>query len=187
MKKTKKAAKKTVAKKVLSRSLQQTEDKTSMKSSQQTKKRAPIKSSLQTEKIAPIKPSKQFKEEPLLKSSQQTEKKAPLKSSPETDTKGIKKEYLKSKPVCKVTFRLPKEAAPGAKKVSVVGDFNNWNANQSRMKKMDNGDFTLILPLPCSGEYHFRYLIDADKWENDWFADKYMPNQYGEDNSVVVV
>jgi 1,4-alpha-glucan branching enzyme len=163
MKKTKKSAKKTAAKKALNSSLPQTEDKAPIQSSQQTVKKAPIKS------------------------SQQSEEKTPLKSSPKSNTKGIKKQYLKSKPLCKVTFRLPKEAAPGAKTVSVVGDFNNWNVKQSRMKKLRNGDFTLTLPLPCSGEYHFRYLVDADQWENDWFADKYIPNEYGEDNSVVVV
>jgi hypothetical protein len=175
MKKTKKAAKKTVAKKVLSGSSQQPEKKAPIKSSQQTEDKAPIKSSRLTGQKVPIKPL------------QKTENKAPLKSSPKIDAKGIKKQYLKSKPLCKVTFRLPKDAAPNAKVVSIVGDFNNWNVKQSRMKKMSNGDFTLTLPLPCSGEYHFRYLVDAEKWENDWFADKYIPNEYGEDNSVVVV
>ncbi len=121
------------------------------------------------------------------KPSHQSGEKTLVKSAPMADTKQIEKQYLKSKPVCKVTFRLPKEAVPGAKTVSVVGDFNNWNVKQSRMKKLSNGDFTLTLPLPCSREYHFRYLIDTDKWENDWFADKYIPNEYGEDNSVVVV
>ena len=33
----------------------------------------------------------------------------------------IKKQYLKSKPVCKVTFSVP---AKEATKVAVVGDFN---------------------------------------------------------------
>jgi len=113
--------------------------------------------------------------------------KAPAKPSKKVDTKGIKKQYLKSKPVCKVTFRLPKDAASGAKTVSIAGDFNNWNIKQSQMKKLSNGDFSLTMELPCSKEYSFRYLIDAQKWENDWFADKYIPNEYGEDNSVVVV
>ena len=187
MKKTKKTAKKPVATKGLSRSLQQTDDKAPIKSFQKTEEKAPIKSSKQTEEKVPIKASQQAKEKSTIKSSLQTERKVPLKSSPKIDTKGIKKQFLKSKPVCKVTFRLPKEAAPGARTVSVVGDFNNWNVKQSRMKKMSNGDYTLTLPLPCSGEYHFRYLVDAEKWENDWFADKYIPNEYGEDNSVVMV
>jgi 1,4-alpha-glucan branching enzyme len=137
--------------------------------------------------IALNKSSRQTEIKVPIKSSQQTDKKAQLKSSPKIDTKGIKKQYLQSKPVCKVTFRLPKDAAPGAKTVSIVGDFNNWNIKQSQMKKLSNGDFSLTMELPCSKEYSFRYLIDAQKWENDWFADKYIPNEFGEDNSVVVV
>ncbi len=39
----------------------------------------------------------------------------------------IKKQYLKSKPLCKVTFTLPKEAAAEAKEVRVLGEFNEWN------------------------------------------------------------
>ena len=151
-----------------------------MKKTKKTAKKAVVKKVLSGS-------SQQTKEKAPIKSSQQTEKKVPIKSSPKTDTKGIKKQYLKAKPVCKVTFRLPKEAAPGAKVVSVVGDFNNWNVKQSRMKKLSNGDYTLTMELPCSKEYSFRYLIDAEKWENDWFADKYIPNEYGGDNSVVVV
>ena len=34
----------------------------------------------------------------------------------------IKKRYLKTKPICKVTFRLSKKAAKGAEKVYLVGD-----------------------------------------------------------------
>ncbi len=42
---------------------------------------------------------------------------------------GIKKQYLKNKPVCKVTFKIPGREANGAKSISIAGDFNDWNAN----------------------------------------------------------
>jgi 1,4-alpha-glucan branching enzyme len=71
--------------------------------------------------------------------------------------------------------------------VTIVGDFNNWNLTENKMKKLKNGDFTLTMDLPCSREYRFRYLIDSNRWENDWFADKYLPNNFGADDSVVVV
>jgi len=100
---------------------------------------------------------------------------------------GIEKQYLKSKPVCKVTFRLPKEAAPEAQNVTIVGEFNNWDINATPMKKLKNGDFAVTLELPANKEYRFRYLIDSNRWENDWHADKYIPNPYGCDDSVVVV
>jgi hypothetical protein len=39
----------------------------------------------------------------------------------------MKKQYLKSKPVCKVTFRLAGEAAGSAGSANIVGEFNDWN------------------------------------------------------------
>lgn len=108
-------------------------------------------------------------------------------SSTEKITSGIKKQYLKTLPVCKVTFRLPGEAAHDARHVSIVGDFNNWNEHGIPLKRLKNGEFKVTLELPCSNEYRFRYLIDGTHWENDWCADKYIPNPYGCDDSVVVV
>ncbi len=100
---------------------------------------------------------------------------------------GIKKQYLKTRPVCRVTFRLPKEAAPDARKVSIVGDFNNWDKGGAVMKRLKNGDFTITMELETGREYCYRYLIDATRWENDWWADDYRPNPFGCDNSVVVL
>lgn len=107
------------------------------------------------------------------------------KSSQSAASRGIQKQYLKSKALCKVTFRLPKEAVQGADNVTIVGDFNNWNVTETPMKKLKNGDFKLTLELPCDREYNFRYLVDTKRWENDWFADKYVPNNLGEENSVI--
>jgi 1,4-alpha-glucan branching enzyme len=100
----------------------------------------------------------------------------------------MKKQYLKTKPVCKVTFRLQKEVAQAAKTVNIVGDFNNWDIYATPMKKLKNGVFTATLDLGVDTEYQFRYLIDETKWENDGHADKYVPTPYGNaENSVVVV
>ena len=117
------------------------------------------------------------------KSSKKAKKPAAKIEAP----KSLNKKYLKSAPVCKVTFRLPREAAPDASSVSVVGDFNNWSITENEMTRLKNGDFKVTLDLPCNREYKFRYLIDSDRWENDWFADKYIPNGHGSDDSVVVV
>jgi hypothetical protein len=56
------------------------------------------------------------------------------------------------------------------------------------MRKLKRGDYTIKLDLEPEREYQFRYLIDELKWENDWEADKYVKNPYGDsDNSVVIV
>lgn len=115
------------------------------------------------------------------------EKKQVEESPIEPDNITIKKQYLKLRQVCKVTFRLPKEAAPETQSVTIVGEFNNWSTTETPMKKTENGDFTITLELPCNREYRFRYLINGTRWENDWCADKYVPNSYGCDDSVVVI
>ncbi len=99
----------------------------------------------------------------------------------------LKKQYLKSGSSCRVTFRLPKEAALDARFVSVVGEFNDWDSSEMPMKKLKNGDYKTILTLTCNREYRFRYLINGIRWENDWNADRYMPNTFGCDDSIVVV
>jgi len=100
----------------------------------------------------------------------------------------VKKQYLKSKPICKVTFELPKQAAGEARKVSLVGEFNDWSAKKTPMKKLKNGNFKVTLDLDRDHEYQFKYLIDGETWENDWEADRYAPNPYGDgENSVIVL
>lgn len=100
----------------------------------------------------------------------------------------LKKKYLKSKPVCKVSFEVPKEAANSAEKICIVGEFNDWDEKATPMKKLKNGKFTATLDLSTGKEYQFRYLVDDSEWENDWQADKYVPTTFGDcENSVVVV
>ena len=99
----------------------------------------------------------------------------------------LKKEYLKSKDIVKVTFRLPKVAALDAKSVHVVGDFNGWSIYANPMKRLKKGEYTTTIELKPGREYQFRYLIDETRWENDWNADKYVKSPFGSENSVIVV
>lgn len=109
------------------------------------------------------------------------------KRSNNNGNSGIKKQYLKSNGSCNVTFILQKEAAPDAQVVTIVGDFNNWNLTETQMKKLKNGNFKITLKLSRDREYRFRYFVDANRWENDWHADKYVPNPFGCDDSLVIV
>ena len=100
----------------------------------------------------------------------------------------IKKQYLKTKPISKVTFRLPPEAAPDATKVHLVGEFNDWDPKATPMTRLKNGEFKVTLDLETGREYRFRYLIEGSVWENDWDADKYVTSDLAPvENSVVVV
>lgn len=97
------------------------------------------------------------------------------------------KKYLKNKPVCKVTFNLNKEIAKSAKKVHLVGDFNNWSKTKTSMSKLKNGNFTKTLDLAVGKEYQYRYLIDGANWTNDNNADSYVSTSFGSENCVVKV
>ncbi len=101
---------------------------------------------------------------------------------------GLIKEFITEKNICRVTFRLPSQAAPDACSVHLVGDFNNWDVYATPLKCLSNGNYTVTLDLECGREYQYRFLIDETKWENDWKADKYVPSPYGHcDNSVLIL
>lgn len=100
----------------------------------------------------------------------------------------IKKRYLKSRPVCKCTFELPKAAAEDVNTVYLVGEFNDWDPKATPMKRLKNGSFKAELELPHGQAFSFRYLRENGTWENDWEADEYRPVPgFGVDNSVVRV
>jgi len=82
-----------------------------------------------------------------------------------------------------VTFELPAAAAAAA--VSVCGDFNDWSPTSHQLTRTDNGSFQATLELPAGRRWRFRYLLDGQRWENDWAADDYLPNVHGGDDSVV--
>lgn len=98
----------------------------------------------------------------------------------------IKKQYLKSKPVCKVTFKVGKEEAQGANKISVLGDFNQWNENEGEMKPLKDGSFSTVVELETGKEYQFRYLADGNNWLNEPEADSFVPSGFGDAQNAVI-
>ena len=45
--------------------------------------------------------------------------------------------------------------------------------------------WTCTLVVRVGRRYRFRYLLDGERWENDWEADDYADNDYGGQDSVV--
>lgn len=84
----------------------------------------------------------------------------------------------------KVTFTLPKEAVENAETVAVLGDFNNWQ-NGVVLTKQKDGSFKTAVELEKGRSYEYRFLINGEKWENDWAAEAYHPTPFGTYNSVV--
>ena len=96
----------------------------------------------------------------------------------------IKKQFVKTKPVCKVTFSvLAKDAA----KAAVVGDFNNWNLSEGALIKLKNGTFKGVFAVSKDASYEFKYVIDGT-FVNDPEADSFKWNEFaGNENGVLVV
>jgi 1,4-alpha-glucan branching enzyme len=98
----------------------------------------------------------------------------------------IKKQFLKSKPVCKVTFTVPAEAVAEAEKVQLVGEFSSWLSEPIDMKKQKDGSFRAIVDLETGKDYEFRYYVNGESFTNDNEADAYRSSGVSyEENSVL--
>jgi 1,4-alpha-glucan branching enzyme len=83
-----------------------------------------------------------------------------------------------------VVFELPADAATST--VHLCGEFNEWSTTATPMAREDDGVWRTTLDLEPGRAYRFRYILDDERWENDWAADAYVENPYGSDDSVVV-
>jgi hypothetical protein len=101
----------------------------------------------------------------------------------------LKKRYIKSRKVCKVTFELPQAEMPegvDAESVHLVGEFNEWDHTATPMKRAREAAFRVTLELEPGRTYQFRYLVNGEHWCNDWHADGYVLGGFGTDNCAVV-
>jgi 1,4-alpha-glucan branching enzyme len=96
----------------------------------------------------------------------------------------IKKQFIKTKPVCKVTFSVE---AKEADKASVIGDFNNWNPEEGALNKLKNGTFKGVFNIDKDASYEFKYVIDGT-FVNETESDSFLWNEFaGNENGVLTV
>lgn len=74
--------------------------------------------------------------------------------------------------------------APAAGKVSVIGNFNDWNEGAHTLMKSANGWWTLEIAFP-PGRYNYVFLVDGEKWETDPSATLVEDDGFGRRNSVL--
>ncbi len=96
----------------------------------------------------------------------------------------MKKKVLRSSEKVAVTFEMP--ATIACDSLSLVGDFNDWDQDATPMKRRVDGSWSKTVNL-MPGKYRYRYLADGETWHNDWRADAYEPNEYGQEDSVVSI
>lgn len=75
--------------------------------------------------------------------------------------------------------------APGAKRVSLAGSFNNWNTNKLPAKKDSQGNWKINIDLK-PGKYEYKFLVDGT-WTNDPHCTYCIPNSFGSQNCVVEI
>jgi hypothetical protein len=83
-----------------------------------------------------------------------------------------------------VTFVL---RAPGATRVSVVGDFNNWDANATPMAHSGSGDLWVLSVRLPRGVHMYSFVLDGSEWRPDPSAPLAADGSFGGHNSVIVV
>ena len=82
-----------------------------------------------------------------------------------------------------VIFEIP--GTIWAERVTLVGDFNDWNKTNLPLIQNREGNWVIEIELATKQEYRFRYLFDGETWRNEWHADAYIPNGFGTQDSVV--
>lgn len=105
----------------------------------------------------------------------------------------IKKQYLKSKPVVKVTYEISQETAQNAKSILLVSEHNGWAPLE--MKKFKNGKFKVVADLPIENTSGFQFIYKATAENGDEYvisadgADDYVDNGMtdGGKNAVIRV
>ncbi|RCU45733.1 MULTISPECIES: isoamylase early set domain-containing protein [Corallincola] len=103
----------------------------------------------------------------------------------------VKKQFLKSKPVVKVTFEVSKEAAQDAKDVYLLCEHNGWQREPMKGLKAGHFKATVNLPTDEKADYEYRFCLvkedGTEVFDNDWEAESYRPSPMGGDNSVISV
>jgi hypothetical protein len=75
---------------------------------------------------------------------------------------------------------------PGARSVSVAGDFNGWNPAQTPLERSDGGMWTATIPLK-PGRYQYMFVIDGKQWIADPLAAEEATDGFGAQNAVLDV
>jgi Carbohydrate-binding module 48 (Isoamylase N-terminal domain) len=75
--------------------------------------------------------------------------------------------------------------APDAQRVSLVGDFNNWDPTVSTLQQQ-NGTWTIVIPV-TPGRHQYGFVVDGSRWIPDPTAAQSADADFGSSNSVVYV
>jgi len=76
---------------------------------------------------------------------------------------------------------------PGANSVHVAGSFNDWRSGTIPLQDPDHdGVWRAAVVLPA-GAYEYMFVVDGERWVTDHLADRTVEDDFGRENSVVIV
>jgi len=78
--------------------------------------------------------------------------------------------------------------APSARKVQVVGDFNDWDASHEEYRAFHRGGgvWSVTAAIP-EGHHRYSFVVDDSLWVTDPTAPRALDDDYGMPNSALVV
>jgi len=82
-----------------------------------------------------------------------------------------------------ITFRLA-DPALHDRRISVVGDFNDWDPAATVLQPGPGGVHTATVRLPV-GRHRFRYVTDRGDWFGDETAHGHEYNEFGQRNCLL--
>lgn len=78
-------------------------------------------------------------------------------------------------------------AAPEAATVAVVGDFNGWNPQRTRLVRANHEGLWRARLRLTPGVYQYGFVLDGTTWVSDPSAKTALADGFGGENSVIIV
>lgn len=75
---------------------------------------------------------------------------------------------------------------PGARSVSVAGDFNGWDAHGHRCHELEEGLWSCWLSRLSAGKHAYKFVVDGN-WIDDPAGKEKAPDGFGGWNSIITV
>jgi len=76
--------------------------------------------------------------------------------------------------------------AANAVRISIVGDFNDWDPAATPLQRVDGQGWWVVVNLR-PGRYRYSFVVDGTRWIADPSAPRAADNDFGTENSVVTI
>ena len=76
--------------------------------------------------------------------------------------------------------------AANAVRISIVGDFNDWDPAATPLQRVDGHGWWVVVNLR-PGRYRYSFVVDGTRWIADPSAPRAADNDFGTENSVVTI